>query len=73
MTKTLTPDAHSELTLEKLLDYEELKGEKTTLRKAFAMMLNQSARDQDSGYAEMVLETAHIILDDMGRRNRSNA
>ena len=66
MTTTLTPDAHSELTLEKLLDYEELKGERTTLRKAFAMMLNQSARDQDSGYAEMVLETAQIILDDMG-------
>ena len=29
-------------------------------------MLNLSARDQDSGYAEMVLETAQIILDDMG-------
>ncbi len=66
MTNTLTPDKLTELTLEKLLEYEELNGEKTTLRKAFAMMLNQSERDQDSGYAAMVLETAQIILEEMG-------
>ncbi len=53
------------MTLEKLLAYEQLKGEKTTLRKAFSSMLNQSSRDEDSGYAQMVLETAGIILEDM--------
>jgi GTP pyrophosphokinase len=54
-----------DLTLEKLLEYEQLKGEKTTMRKAFAVMLHQSSRDQESGYAQMVLETARIILEDM--------
>lgn len=55
-----------EMTLEKLLDYEQLNGERTTLRKAFAAMLNQSERDEDTGYAHMVLETATIILEEMG-------
>lgn len=54
------------MTLEKLLEYEQLKGEKTTLRKAFFAMLNQSERDEDSTYAGMVLETAYIILEEMG-------
>ncbi len=63
---TFTDKAFEEITLEKLLEYEQLKGEKTTLRKAFSAMLNQSERDEDSGYAEMVLETAYIILEEMG-------
>ncbi|MCX6303423.1 MAG: HD domain-containing protein [Bacteroidetes bacterium] len=53
------------MTLDKLLDYEQLNGERTMLRKAFSAMLNQSERDEDSGYAPMVLETACIILEDM--------
>ena len=53
------------MTLEKLLEYEQLNGERTTLRKAFAAMLNQSANDVDAGYVAMVLETAGIILEDM--------
>ncbi len=53
------------MTFDKLLDYEQLNGERTTLRRAFSAMLNQSERDEDSGYAQMVLETAAIILDDM--------
>jgi len=60
-----TDNVVEELTLEKLLEYEQLNGEKTTLRKAFAIMLHQSSRDQESGYAQMVLETARIILEDM--------
>ena len=66
MTDTFTKEGQSELTLETLLEYEELQGDKTTLRKAFAVMLNQSAHDQDDGYAGMVLETAQIIVDEMG-------
>ncbi len=66
MTDTFTQEGQSELTLETLLEYEELQGDKTTLRKAFAVMLNQSARDQDDGYVGMVLETAQIIVDEMG-------
>lgn len=60
-----TDPAFDELSLEQLLDYEQLKGEKTNLRRAFAAMLNQSARDDFPGYAQMVLETARIILDEM--------
>ncbi|MDP1622863.1 MAG: HD domain-containing protein [Bacteroidales bacterium] len=60
-----TGNTFKELTLEQLLDNEQLNGERTTLRKAFAAMLNQSERDEDSGYAQMVLETAAIILEDM--------
>jgi len=60
-----TDDPSGELTLEKLLEYEQLRGEKTTLRKAFAVMLNQSSTDQEHGYAMMVLETAFILLEDM--------
>ncbi|MEI7662254.1 MAG: HD domain-containing protein, partial [Bacteroidota bacterium] len=66
MGNTFTSDENGEMTLEKLLEYEELQGEKTTLRKAFAAMLNQSARDRDDDYARMVLETAGIIVDEMG-------
>ncbi len=60
-----TDNVVEDLTLEKLLEYEQLNGEKTMLRKAFAAMLHQSSRDQESGYAQMVLETARIILEDM--------
>jgi GTP diphosphokinase / guanosine-3',5'-bis(diphosphate) 3'-diphosphatase len=60
-----------EITLERLLEYEELKGERTTLRKAFAAMLNQSERDQDPGYVQMVLETSVIILEEMGLGSES--
>lgn len=63
---TFTNNAFEEITLEKLLEYEGLKGERTTLRKAFAAMLHQSERDGESGYARMVLETSCIILDDIG-------
>jgi guanosine-3',5'-bis(diphosphate) 3'-pyrophosphohydrolase len=66
MIKTITTEPQMEFTLEKLLEYEEMKGERTILRKAFAVMLNQSERDQEPGYAGMVLETAQIILEDMG-------
>ena len=65
IVNTFTDNAFEELTLEKLLENEELRSEKTLLRKAFAAMLHQSARDGDSGYAQMVLETARIILEDM--------
>ncbi len=66
MNNIFTDNAFEELTLEKLLEYEELKGERTTLRKAFATMLHQSERDEDAGYVDMVLETAVIILEEMG-------
>jgi GTP pyrophosphokinase len=36
------------------------------LRKAFGMMLNVSARQEEQGYVPMALETAKIILDEMG-------
>lgn len=62
---TFTNNTFADLTFEKLLDYEQLNGERTMLRKAFSAMLNQSDRDEDSGYAQMVLETAVIILEDM--------
>jgi GTP pyrophosphokinase len=63
---TFTESASEEFTLEKLLEYEDLKGDRTILRKAFAAMLNQSAKDGDSGYAMMVLETARILMEDIG-------
>ena len=66
MDKNFTDSAFEELTLEKLLEYEVLKGERTNLRKAFVSMLNQSEMDGDAGYAQMVLETSVIILEDMG-------
>ena len=66
MKHSYTHGEASELTLEDLLEYDVLRVEKTTLRKAFAAMLHQSARDLDAGYAGMVLETAKIILDEMG-------
>ena len=66
MEKNYTDIAVQDMTLEKLLDFEQLNGERTTLRKAFAAMLNQSERDEDTGYARMVLETAGIILEEMG-------
>lgn len=66
MNNIVTESDFKEVTLEQLLEHEELKGERTTLRKAFAAMLNQSARDTDSGYARMVLETSLIILEEMG-------
>ena len=56
---------YEDLTLEALLEFEQLNGEKTTVRKAFMLMLNQSERDHEPGYAQMVLETARIILEDM--------
>jgi GTP pyrophosphokinase len=65
MEKTYTDKAFEDLTIEKLLDYEQLNGERTTLRKAFAAMLDQTERDDDSGYVQMALETAVIILEDM--------
>jgi len=65
MENTYTDSTFEELTLEKLLDYEQLNGERTLLRKAFAAMLNQSERDEESGYAQMVLETAGIVLEEM--------
>ena len=71
IVSTFTDPAFDELTLEKLLDYEQLSGERTMLRKAFAAMLNQSARDDESGYAEMVLETADIILEEMNLGSES--
>jgi len=66
MKNTSTTEEYPEVTLEQLLGYEELQGERTTLRKAFAVMLNQSERDQDPGYAGMVLETSQIIIEEMG-------
>jgi GTP pyrophosphokinase len=62
---TSTNNDSGELTLERLLENEELRGVKTTLRKAFVAMLDQSERDGEPGYAQMVLETAGIILNDM--------
>ncbi|MEI6681349.1 MAG: HD domain-containing protein [Bacteroidota bacterium] len=66
MRNTGTIEEYPEVTLEQLLEYEELQGVRTTLRKAFAVMLNQSERDQEPGYAGMVLETSQIILEEMG-------
>ena len=65
LVNTVTDNSFGHLTFEKLLEFERLNGERTILRKAFAAMLNQSERDEDSGYAEMVLETAGIILEEM--------
>jgi len=62
---TFTDTVVEDFTLEKLLEYEQLNGEKTTLRKAFSAILNQSEHDGDPGYVHMVLETARIILDEM--------
>ena len=55
---TLTPDA--------LLELEALKRERTLLRKAFASMLHLSEKESDPGHPAMVLETAYILLDEMG-------
>jgi guanosine-3',5'-bis(diphosphate) 3'-pyrophosphohydrolase len=62
---TFTNNVFEDLTLEKLLEYEQLNGERTNIRKAFALLLNQSSKDQESGYIQMVLETARIILEDL--------
>jgi len=62
---SFTSNDIEELTFESLLVHDQLNGERTTLRKAFAAMLAQSERDGDDGHAQMVLETARIVLDDL--------
>lgn len=53
-------------TLDDLMAFESLSKERSALRKGFAMMLHQAERDGQSDYATMVLETARILVVDMG-------
>jgi GTP pyrophosphokinase len=62
---TITENVSDEFTVENLLDYDELRKEKTILRKAFSMMLNHSDPIPGNSYAQMVLDTARIILEDL--------
>jgi len=54
-----------ELTLDSLLDREQLRGERTILRRAFSALLHRPEADGEPGYIQMVLETAVILLDEM--------
>ena len=65
MVNTFTEGFFDEFTIENLLDYNELRKDKTILRKAFSMMLNHVDPDQETGNAQMVLDTARIILEDL--------
>ena len=65
MVNGCTETIPEDFTLESLLDFDELRKEKTILRKAFSMMLNHVDPDQDSDYAQMVLDTARILLEDL--------
>ncbi|HNY01836.1 MAG TPA: TGS domain-containing protein [Bacteroidales bacterium] len=56
----------NDFTLDRLLSHEALAGERTDIRKAFASMLNPRGGPGEPGYAAMVLETAFILLDEMG-------
>jgi GTP pyrophosphokinase len=53
------------LTFEDLLDRWESGATRSLLRKAFGLMLNIAETEQVPGYAQMVLETARILLDEM--------
>jgi GTP pyrophosphokinase len=65
MVNGLTVNPHGTLTFESLLEYWDLSGTKYHLRKAFGLMLNASATDQEPGYVQMVLETVQIIIEDL--------
>ena len=60
-----------ELTFERLLEHDALGREKTVLRKAFSAMLHQPAADNPGDYASMVIETAFLVLNDMGLGSES--
>jgi len=53
------------LTFDNLLGYWDQNDSKYLLRKSFGLMLNTAASDEETGYAQMVLDTVHIILDEM--------
>lgn len=59
------PDSSLSLTFEDLLDRWDAGRSKSMLRKAFGLMLNISPTDQERDHTQMVLETAHIMLDEM--------
>ena len=60
---TTSPSQH--LTFEDLLDRWESGSTKYLLRKAFGLMLNSPAADGQMDYAQMVIDTSWIILDEM--------
>jgi GTP pyrophosphokinase len=53
------------LTFDNLLGYWDLNDSKYLLRKSFGLMLNAAASDREPGHAQMVLDTVHIILEEM--------
>ena len=57
--------SHNPSSFDQLLDRHELAGSKYLLRKAFGLMLNQADTSGETGHANMVVETARIILDEM--------
>ncbi len=65
MGTEISTDPSLSLTFEDLLDRWESGGTKYLLRKAFGLMLNISETEQVPGYAQMVLETVRILLDEM--------
>lgn len=53
------------LTFDNLVGYWDLNDSKYLLRKSFGLMLNAAASDREPGHAQMVLDTVHIILEEM--------
>ncbi|HPT10064.1 MAG TPA: HD domain-containing protein [Bacteroidales bacterium] len=54
-----------EFNLEDLLAYDELSRDRTILRSAFSLMLNHHQPTDGENYAQMVLDTARILLEDL--------
>ncbi len=48
-----------------LLDHPGLSGSKYLVRRAFGLMLNLANSEGEAGYADMVVETSRIVLDEM--------
>jgi len=65
MTNGSTIAVSEDFNLESLLDFDALRSGKTNLRKAFSLMLNHVDPNQENDYAQMVLDTARILVEEL--------
>lgn len=66
MEKNYPEQSVNDYSLEDLLSSEVLWRDRSVLRRAFSLMLNVAGAEDHPDYASMVLETAFILINDMG-------